>query len=169
MEDKTYEEIFTGCNYCCIGVRNVNTVSAQSVDSNVGVVGGTLSFVPEVFDFSNVTINSEGVTELSKGINNRIVDSRGTGGGWSLSLSATNFISDAVSDKTNSRSGSTMSIRFPDNSLKVENWSVYRNNDYGQDIDPINGPNRLNSSMVALNSIPLQLVEAKKVLVWEAI
>ncbi|MFD0588488.1 WxL domain-containing protein [Paenibacillus sp. GCM10027627] len=145
-----------------LALGNVNTASAQSVDTNVGVVGGTLSFVPEPFDFSNATINSESVTVLEKSINNRIVDSRGSGGGWSVSLSASNFISDAVPDNSNSRAGSTMTIRFPENSLKVGNWSIYRNNDYGQEIDPVNGPLKLTAPLVTLNSTPIQLIEAKK-------
>lgn len=109
-------------------VSNAETASITS-----GVMN--MSYTP--ITFAPVQLNST-VNQTINGTSNiSVTDDRGTGGGWAIKLSVTEFISDSIADLSSGGTGQ-MVVKLPANSLIVtlSNKTLVS----GQGIDAINGP-----------------------------
>ncbi|NHN33136.1 WxL domain-containing protein [Paenibacillus agricola] len=137
------------------------TVFADTTSQiSTSFTGGSLSVTPETLVLPAAVISASTVVTTEKNIHPLINDSRGTGGGWSLSIAVSDFESVALPDKTNSAGGSTMTVGFSSGYLDASVWSVYRNADAGQAEDATHGPKKVGDSLVTLGTGPTQMIVA---------
>ncbi|GKU77612.1 WxL domain-containing protein [Paenibacillus sp. L3-i20] len=115
----------------------LNKVLASGNQTQVGVLSGELEFSTISGSFLNVDLDNEAVMRTNTTSTVRISDNRGTGAGWAVKISATDFLSASLPDPSSAGNASFV-LKIPISSLSLESSNI----DYvsGQPIDPVNGP-----------------------------
>lgn len=110
---------------------------ANSDQTQVGILPGELSFSAISGSFIDVKLTNSGIMETVATTTALISDETGSAEGWSLKISATNFISDDLNDPS-SEGQATYGLMIPISSLRLETSSV--RHVAGQEIHPVHGP-----------------------------
>ncbi|MEK4529851.1 hypothetical protein NST38_31080 [Paenibacillus sp. FSL H8-0104] len=67
-------------------------VSAEDIEKEVQVTGGNLLVTQSKLDFSDITLAVRQQQKSQAVVTSRVIDNRGNGHGWSVSQSATDFV-----------------------------------------------------------------------------
>ena len=116
---------------------SVFIVAAES--GTVDLIGGTLSVATDQIALTSVTLDGTNQTALSAAVDNNwtATDARGSGAGWNISISATNFSDGA---------GQEIDISDPDSEFKIQLLDA--------NVTVINGNAKPVSQVTALTPIP---------------
>ncbi|MEK5061048.1 hypothetical protein BK126_26400 [Paenibacillus sp. FSL H7-0326] len=68
------------------------TASAQELEKEIAVTGGSLQFTQTRLSFNDITLSSRDNLKSQAVSTIRAIDDRGNGAGWTYSLSATDFV-----------------------------------------------------------------------------
>lgn len=119
----------------------------------VSIIAGTNQSSQTAISFSSVTLDvtANQISTASNGITVR--DSRGSGAGWSVSVSSTDFVSGSLPDPTTS---GTYTVKIPASAVSVMVGTPVVALS-GQAVDPTYGPLAYNGT---LSSTPLKLIQA---------
>ncbi|MBU5672175.1 WxL domain-containing protein [Paenibacillus brevis] len=119
----------------------------------VSIIAGTNQSSQTTISFSAVTldITANQISTASNGITVR--DSRGSGAGWSVSVSSTDFVSGSLPDPTTS---GTYTVKIPASAVSVIVGTPVISLS-GQSVDPTHGPLAYNGT---LSATPLKLIQA---------
>ncbi|THF74392.1 WxL domain-containing protein [Cohnella fermenti] len=119
----------------------------------VSIVAGANTSAQTAISFSPVTfdLHADQLSTASNGIT--VEDSRGSGAGWSVSVSATDFVSDPLQDPTAS---GTYTVKIPASAVSVIVATPIVALS-GQAVDPTYGPLASNGT---LSAAPLKLMYA---------
>lgn len=136
------------------------SVYAEATTADTSVVGGTLSVIPQDVRFKTFTIN-KGQQQLndSQLTVTKVDDATGSGAGWSLSVSVSQFESGYIEDKTNSVAGSKMKVKLPPNIVKLGIWGLTQEPGVSQLVDSIHGPLEMTNE-VTLSASPTRIAHA---------
>ncbi|TNJ65298.1 hypothetical protein FE784_15880 [Paenibacillus hemerocallicola] len=119
----------------------------------VSIIAGTNQSSQTTVSFSSVTLDvtANQISTASNAITVR--DSRGSGAGWSVSVSSTDFVSGSLPDPTTT---GTYTVKIPASAVSIiVGTPVVALS--GQAVDPTHGPLAFNGT---LSSTPLKLLQA---------
>jgi len=132
---------------CALSLLAIFPVALASAET-VSVAGGSLTITNTPLTFQSITLNLSASQTSTASTTLSAQDDRGTGAGWSITLSATDFVSDSIADPSGGSGNVTVKIPITAVSFTVGSVS----SSMGQAIDPTYGPKATTSGTLSTSA-----------------
>ncbi|MEK5057089.1 hypothetical protein ACFSVM_11040 [Paenibacillus shunpengii] len=112
-------------------------LDVQNPESQFSLIGGQLTFSADPIIFAAKEINNKDWKGATVTSNILLTDNTGRGDGWTITLAASDFVSQPLTDPTSGGNG-TYTLSYPASNVEVRSGQIYVNT--GQQVDTTYGP-----------------------------
>lgn len=128
-------------------------------DPQVGITGGSLVVTPGALSFSPIELNVTSNQSSTASAQLQVADNRGTGAGFGVQVTVTDFVSGNIPDPTApgiGRGGGSLTVKIPASAFSINMSPV--STVTGQATDAMNGPKAVSGSIDA--GVPMTILNA---------